>query len=238
MLATGPVRPAPETWPRVRGYGLGVITSEQALGLLVASALLIVVPGPTVLFVVGRALAHGRRTAVVTAAGNALGTLAVVACVAGGLGPVLESSSLLYNAVRLAGAAYLVWLGVRALRAAAGARAEAPGPQSPGARPSAAWPALRAGALVGLTNPKVFVVLAAVLPQFVDPAAGSVPSQLLLLGLVPVVLGLLTDTTWALAAGSARAWFARSPRRLVAFSRAGGAAMIGLGVSVATTGQR
>lgn len=75
------------------------------------------------------------------------------------------------------------------------------------------------------------------LPQFVDPSA-DVPAQLLLLGLVPVALGLVTDTAWALAAGTARAWFARSPRRLRTVSRAGGAAMIGLGVSMASSGGR
>lgn len=79
------------------------------------------------------------------------------------------------------------------------------------------------------------MVLAAVLPQFVDPS-GNVPAQLMLLGLVPVALGLATDTAWALGAGTAREWFARSPRRLRTFSRAGGAAMIGLGVSMAASG--
>jgi threonine/homoserine/homoserine lactone efflux protein len=212
-----------------------VITLDQALGVLLASALLIVVPGPSVLFVVGRALAHGRRVAAVTAAGNALGTLTVVACIALGLGPLLETSSLAYDVVRFAGAAYLVWLGIAAVRSASKGT-EARLPSDPSAvRPTAALPALRAGALVGLTNPKVFVVLASVLPQFVDPSA-NVPAQLMLLGLVPVALGLVTDTAWALAAGTARAWFAQSPRRLLTFSRAGGAAMIGLGVSMAASG--
>jgi threonine/homoserine/homoserine lactone efflux protein len=212
-----------------------VITLDQVLGVLLASALLIVVPGPSVLFVVGRALAHGRRVAAVTAAGNALGTLTVVACLALGLGAVLQTSSLAYDAVRVVGAAYLVWLGVAAVRSAK--TGGGPPVDLPAVPSTATWPALRAGALVGLTNPKVYVVLAAVLPQFVDPSA-SVPAQLMVLGLVPVALGLVTDTAWALAAGTARTWFARSPRRLVTSSRAGGAAMIGLGVSVAASGGR
>jgi threonine/homoserine/homoserine lactone efflux protein len=212
-----------------------VITVDQVLGLLLASAVLIVVPGPTVLFVVGRALAHGRRVAAVTAVGHALGTLTVVACIALGLGPVLQTSSLAYNVIRFAGAAYLVWLGIAALRSASRSTRERRPSDVSAVGPTAPLPALRAGALVGLTNPKVFVVLAAVLPQFVDPSA-NVPAQLMLLGLVPVALGLATDTAWAMAAGTARAWFARSPRRLLTFTRAGGAAMIGLGVSMAASG--
>lgn len=96
---------------------------------------------------------------------------------------------------------------------------------------------MRTGALVGLTNPKTFIVFAAVLPQFVDRAAGHVPTQMLLLATVPVGIGLLTDTSWALAAGHARQWLARTPQRMALITRLGGVSMIGLGVSVAVTGR-
>jgi threonine/homoserine/homoserine lactone efflux protein len=97
------------------------------------------------------------------------------------------------------------------------------------------WRAVRTGALVGVSNPKAFIILAAVLPQFVDRSAGSVPAQMLALATVPVLIGLLTDTAWGLAAGSARTWFAHSPHRLVVAGGAGGVSMIGLDVSVALT---
>lgn len=93
----------------------------------------------------------------------------------------------------------------------------------------------RNGMVIGLSNPKAFIILAAILLQFVDRNAGNVPLQMLTLATVPVLIGLLTDSGWGLAAGAARNWFARSPRRLVRAGQTGGAAMIGLGVSVALT---
>ncbi|MQA61802.1 MAG: hypothetical protein GEU86_09970 [Actinophytocola sp.] len=98
------------------------------------------------------------------------------------------------------------------------------------------WAAVRTGVLVGVTNPKAFIILAAILPQFVDRSAGSVPAQMLLLAVVPVMIGLVTDSAWGMAAGAARAWFADRPRRLVLAGRAGGASMIALGASVALSG--
>ncbi|MFC3994106.1 LysE family translocator [Actinoplanes siamensis] len=208
---------------------------DQIIALGLACVLLIVVPGPSVLFVVGRALTYGRATALATAAGNSLGTYLVAACVAFGLGPLLERSTMLFTAVRWAGAAYLIWLGVQAWRHAR--HAATPDTTAAAGTPLSRWHAVRAGTLVGITNPKAFIILAAVLPQFVDRAASDVPVQLLALALVPVLVGLLTDSVWGLAADAARGWFARSPRRLVVAARAGGASMIGLGVSVAVGGQ-
>jgi threonine/homoserine/homoserine lactone efflux protein len=100
------------------------------------------------------------------------------------------------------------------------------------------WRAVRAGVLVGVTNPKTFVVFAAVLPPFVDRAAGAVPQQMLLLALVPVAIGMVTDSAWAVAAARARTWLASSPRRARTVARAGGLSMIALGASVAVTGRR
>lgn len=162
-----------------------------------------------------------------------IGTYLVAILVALGIGPLLEQSVLLFNVIRLAGAAYLVWLGISALRHAREVALEATSAAvGPVGRPSRGR-AVRSGILVGLSNPKAFIILAAILPQFVDRTAGNVPAQMLVLAAVPVLIGLLTDSGWGLAAGAARTWFARSPQRLVRAGQAGGAAMIGLGVSVA-----
>jgi threonine/homoserine/homoserine lactone efflux protein len=211
-----------------------MISSSQLLGYAVASFVLIVVPGPGVLFVVGRALAHGRRTAIATAAGHAAGNYVVAACVAVGLGTLLQRSAQAFIAVKLAGALYLIWLGIQAVRhrkSLADAMVSAGGPH-------AGWLALRDGFVVGVTNPKAFILFGAVLPQFVNLGAGHVPLQMLLLALVSVSIGVVSDSCWGLAASGVRAWFVRSPRRFALVGGAGGLAMIGVGVAVALTGRR
>lgn len=215
------------------------MTSEQLIGLSLACFLLIVVPGPSVLFVVGRALSYGRGVALASVAGNTIGTYCVAVLVALGIGPLLEQSVLLFNVIRLAGAAYLIWLGITALRHARGDALAATSAAAAQVGPPTHGRAVRSGILVGLSNPKAFIILAAILPQFVDRAAGNVPAQMLVLAAVPVLIGFLTDSGWGLAAGAARGWFARSPKRLVRAGQAGGVAMIGLGASVAlSNGQR
>ena len=92
--------------------------------------------------------------------------------------------------------------------------------------------------MVGVSNPEVDRVLHGVLPQFVDRSAGHIPTQILLLGTLFMVIAVLCDCTWALAAGTARAWFARSPRRLELIGGTGGLAMIGLGAALALTGRK
>jgi len=211
-----------------------MLTSGQLLGFSVASLVLIVIPGPGVLFVIGRALAYGRRTAIATAAGHAAGNYAVAACVAVGLGTLLERSDQVFVAVKLAGALYLVWLGIQAIRRR-GALAGAMSGEVPS---RAGWLALRDGFVVGVTNPKAFILFGAILPQFVNRGAGHVPAQMLLLALVSVSIGVLSDCTWGLAASGVRAWFARSPRRFALVGGAGGLAMIGVGITVALTGRK
>lgn len=211
----------------------GMISSGHLIGFTLASLVIIVVPGPGVLFVVGRALAHGRRTALATAAGHAVGNYIVATCVAVGLGTLLQRSAPVFTAVKLAGALYLVFLGIQAIRhrhSLASAMAQADGP-------SEGWRALRDGLIVGVTNPKAFILFGAILPQFVNRGAGHVPEQMLLLALISVALGLTSDSTWGLAASGVRSWFARSPRRYEFVGGAGGLAMIGVGVTVALTGQ-
>jgi threonine/homoserine/homoserine lactone efflux protein len=211
-----------------------VITSGQLIGFTLASLVIIVIPGPGVLFVVGRALSHGRRTAVATAAGHAAGNYVVAACVAVGLGSLLQRSEQLFLAVKIAGALYLIFIGVRAFRHRH-SLAEAMTAASAG--PSDSWRALRDGVIVGVTNPKAFILFGAILPQFVNRAAGSVPAQMLLLATVSVCMGLASDSVWGISASAVRGWFARSPRRYAMVGGAGGLAMIGVGVTIAFTGR-
>ncbi len=210
-----------------------MISSAHLIGFTLASLVIIVIPGPGVLFVVGRALAHGRRTAVATAAGHAAGNYAVAACVAVGLGTLLQRSAQVFTVVKLAGALYLVFLGVQAVRH----RHSLAAAMSSAAGASDGWRALRDGFIVGVTNPKTFILFGAILPQFVNRGEGNVPAQMLLLALISVGMGLACDSTWGLAASALRSWFARSPRRYALVGGAGGLAMIGVGVTVALTGQ-
>ncbi len=211
-----------------------MITPAELSGYALASFVLIVVPGPSVLFVVGRALAYGRRTALATIAGNAMGNYLVAVCVAFGIGTLVQRSAQAFTVVKLIGAGYLIWLGVQAWRRR-GTLAAAFAEQAPARSDRQA---LREGFVVGVTNPKGLILFGAVLPQFVNRAAGDVPVQMLALSLVSIGIGLMCDTSWGLAASQLRAWFARSPRRFAIVGGAGGLAMIGVGVSVAVTGRR
>ena len=211
-----------------------MVSTGQLLGFALASLVLIVIPGPGVLFVVGRALAHGRRTALATACGHAAGNYVVAACVAVGLGTLLERSVAVFMVVKIAGALYLVWLGIHAIRQ----RKSLADAFAVATEPREGWRALRDGAVVGITNPKAYILFGAILPQFVNRAAGSVPEQMLLLALVSVLIGAVSDCAWGVAASAVRSWFASSPRRFELVGGAGGLAMIGVGVTVAITGRK
>jgi threonine/homoserine/homoserine lactone efflux protein len=210
-----------------------VISPAELSGYALASFVLIVIPGPSVLFVVGRALAYGRRTALATVLGNAAGNYLVAICVAVGIGTLVQRSAQAFTVVKLIGAGYLIWLGIQAWRRR-GTLAAAFSEQAPARSDRRA---LREGFVVGVTNPKALILFGAVLPQFVNRAAGYVPVQMLLLSLVSIGIGLLSDTSWGLAASQLRTWFARSPRRFAVVGGAGGLAMIGVGVTVAVTGR-
>lgn len=212
-----------------------MITLDQVLAFGVAALVIIVIPGPSVVFTIGRALAYGRRVALATVVGNCVGNLSVAALVGVGLGVVVQDSIVVFTVLKVVGAAYLVWLGVQAIRRRRDFLA-ADGPESP-AGPMSWARALRQGYLVGVTNPKSYLMFAAVLPQFVDRAAGHVPVQIVLLGLLAAVIGLVSDSVWALIAAQLRAWFTASSGRGEAVGTAGGLSMIGLGVGLAVAGQ-
>jgi threonine/homoserine/homoserine lactone efflux protein len=211
-----------------------VISLGQLVALTLACTVVIVIPGPSVMFIIGRALSYGRRTALASVVGNSIGSYLAAVLISVGLGPLLQRSDLLFSAIKWAGAGYLVWLGIQAFRHAGPLAGDA---VARGATLSP-WRSIRTGVMVGVTNPKTFIVFAAILPQFVDAQAGRVPAQMLLLAVVPIGIGLVTDSGWASVAGRARDWLASSPRRMTALGRIGGLSMIGLGVSVAVTGRR
>ena len=205
-------------------------STSQLVAFVVASAVFLQVPGPSLLFTLGRALSVGRRQAQLSAIGNALGQLGQVLAVAFGLGALVAASATAYSVLKLAGAAYVVWLGVRAIRHRADARLALSGRQRPGHRDRP----VRTGMVVGLTNPKTIVFFAAFLPQFTDTHHAAIP-QLLGLGLLFGAMAACSDCLWALAAGRARDWFARRPQRLDRLGVAGGLMMIGLGLTLAGT---
>jgi len=195
---------------------------------------LIVIPGPSVLFVVSRGVALGRRAALATVLGNTagLGVLAIIVSL--GLGSIVARSVAVFTVIKLAGAAYMVFLGVRMFsdRHALARMLDA------AVQPKGMQKMLREGFVVGITNPKAVILMTAVLPQFVDRDAGHVQLQFLLLGAISLIVGLFSDGAWAIVSGTARVWLARSPRRLELIGGAGGLVLIGLGVRLAVTGRK
>jgi len=208
--------------------------ADHLLEFAITAFVLIVVPGPSVLFVVSRGVALGRKAALATVAGNTAGVMVQAILVALGLGALVERSDAAFTAVKLVGAVYLVVLGLRMLRNRHGLAALDDATQVPkGTRRI-----VREGFVVGFTNPKAVVVFAVVIPQFADPSRGHVPLQLLVLGIVFLTIGVVSDSAWAIASGSARTWIARSRGRLEALAGAGGVVLIGLGLRLAVTGRK
>ncbi|HUA07286.1 MAG TPA: LysE family translocator [Solirubrobacteraceae bacterium] len=211
-----------------------MLSADRLLAFGITAFVVIVIPGPSVLFVVGRALASGRRVAVLTVVGNALGEYLQVIAVAFGVGALAEQSVAAFTTLKLVGGAYLVYLGVRTFRERRSLAAAI-------AAPVAARSDRRSfaqGFTVGATNPKTVVFLAAILPQFVSRAGGHVPAQILVLGLLFAAIALVSDTMWALAAGGFRIWFARSPRRLELIGGAGGLAIVAVGAGLLVSGRK
>ena len=196
---------------------------------IVAAMVIILAPGPSVLFVIARAIAWGRKTAVFTVAGNVTGAFALSTLVAIGLGPVLQRSDLAYAAIQWGGGLYLMYLGVDAIRHR---RVHAEDMRNQGDVAPGIMHSMRDGFWVGGLNPKGLVFYAAVLPQFVDREKGNVALQLIFLGAVFSILAFVSDGTWGLLAGTARQWLATDPKRLEKLRATGGTVMIILGISV------
>ena len=194
---------------------------------LIATILIILAPGPSVLFTIARAIAWGRAAAVATVIGNATGMFLVSLLVAVGLGPLLQSSKLFYNGVQWAGGAYLIYLGYSAIAAS---KVDAHGMQkTEGAKPTFVT-SIKNGFWVGVLNPKSVVFFAAILPQFVDQEKNNVTAQLILLGAIFALIALISDGSYGLLAGTVRQWLAGDIGRLIFMRRFGGVVMIALGV--------
>ena len=210
-----------------------MVPLSHVLTFAIAAALLIALPGPSVLFVVGRTLAHGRRAGLLSVVGNETGMLVQTALVALGVGAIVAQSIVVLTVIKFAGAAYLVFLGIQAIRH----RHQVSAPVEE-AVPRSTLRLLGEGFVVGITNPKSIIFFVAILPQFIVPSAGAIPLQLGELGLIFVLLALVMDSVWVFASGAARQWFARSPKRLSQMGVAGGVVMIGLGGALAVTGAK
>jgi threonine/homoserine/homoserine lactone efflux protein len=208
---------------------------NSLLAFAALSFALIIVAGPSVMFVISRAVAHGRRAALLTVAGNALGIAAQVTLVAVGLGVVVERSVLAFTLIKLVGAGYLIWLGVQAIRQRS-SRSAAALDGVHGLRPRRSL--VVDGFIVGVANPKSIVFFAAILPQYVAADGASPGLQMMLLGAIFVAVALISDGLWGLAAGTARQWFVGSPGRLAKLGTAGGITMVGLGVQLAISGRK
>jgi threonine/homoserine/homoserine lactone efflux protein len=211
-----------------------VLPASHLLAFAGVSAVLIVIPGPSVLFTISRALTAGRGTALLNVIGNSAGLVVQIVAVAFGIGELVEQSAQVFTVVKLVGALYIVFLGVQAIRhrdSLARAVSQRSVPITPRR-------ALRDGLVVGVMNPKSIAFLVLVLPRFTAPSYGPVPLQMLELGALFPLIAMVLDSLWALAAGTASHWLSRSPRRLAAIGGAGGVVMIGLGVSLAATGRK
>ena len=214
-----------------------MIATGHLTAFLLTVYVLILIPGPSVLFTVSRGVALGRRAALATVAGNAAGLAVQLGLVVVGLGAVLARSDAVYTTLKLIGAAYLVFLGIRTIRERGRLSIDL-ATATNAAAPRSLATIVREGMTVGFTNPKGLIISTAVVPAFIDRAQGHASLQLLSLGLIVVLVALLSDSSWAIASGTARKWFGRSPRRLSRMSVAGGVSMVGLGIALAVTGRR
>ena len=193
---------------------------------LAAAIVLLAVPGPAVLYVVSQSIEGGRRAGLVSTVGIHCGTLVHVAAAALGLSSLLVSSTRAFEMVKYAGAAYLVFLGIRTLLARRSADAQ------PAVQPDTRRRLTR-GAMVQILNPKTTLFFFAFLPQFVDVDAGAVGLQMLVLGLSFALLGLLSDGAYALAAGTLAILLRSSARAASAGRWVSGTILIGLGLTAA-----
>jgi threonine/homoserine/homoserine lactone efflux protein len=216
-----------------------MVPASHVLAFAAVVTVLIAIPGPSVLFTISRALTVGRRCALLTVVGNEIGLCVQIVAVAFGIlgvGAVVERSAQILTVIKLAGAAYLVYLGAQAIRHRR-SMAEALTAKVSPVRPLRA---IRDGFAVGATNPKSIVFFIVALPEFTTTAPGHlpVPAQMIILGALFPAIALVLDSAWAALAGTARQWFVRSPRRLALIGGTGGLVMIGLGVSLAATGRK
>jgi threonine/homoserine/homoserine lactone efflux protein len=206
-----------------------VISAHQLLSFALAAFLIIVIPGPSVLFVISRGVAFGRRAALATVLGNTVGAGVQGLLVVFGLGALVTRSIVIFNVVKFGGAVYLVYLGWTAFKNRKSLAVD----QTAGLMAKPALQIVREGFVVGVSNPKIIVFFTATLPQFIERDRGAVTLQMLCLLAVFCTVGLFSDGLWGLLSGSVRGWFAGSPKRLEALVGGGGLAIMGLGFRLA-----
>ncbi len=197
------------------------------------SLVLLVIPGPAVLYIFARSVEQGRLAGFVSVIGIHAATLVHVIVAALGLSAILASSALAFSTIKYAGAAYLIWLGLKKVFGRSQV-SDAVG----GLKMHGYGRLIRDGFLINLFNPKTAIFFLAFLPQFVDLSRGHVAIQITILGLVYIVLGLITDGSYAFAAGVTSGWLKRSRRFLTAERYVSGTLLIGLGVTAAFAGSR
>ena len=199
-----------------------------------AALALILLPGPSVLFVIGRSLSLERKGGVLSVVGNALCILPAITAVSLGGGAIVAESVVVFTVIKFVGAAYLVYLCVQAIRHGHNHTRLA----ATVSKRRSVLRLLREGFFVGVSNPKTIVFFLAILSQFVSCRTGAIPLQMAILGLIFFAMALVVDSMWALATGTAQAWFAPKPQRLSNISAGWGVMMIGLGGALALTGSK
>lgn len=202
-------------------------STENLIGWLLVSIVIIIIPGPGVTFVIARAMTIGRKGAVVTVFGHAAGVTLQILAVAFGLGALVATSAVAFNIMKFVGAGFLVYLGIRSIIT----RKQPIDLSMDGTVKTRK--VLSDSFVVGITNAKTIVFFVATMPQFVNPSASNVPIQMLFLGLIFLVIGTLSDLVYAFAAGSARDWLTRSKSRIAAVRAIGGVAIAGVGIHTA-----
>jgi threonine/homoserine/homoserine lactone efflux protein len=197
---------------------------SSLISFLLVALVVIVVPGPSVVFVIGRAMILGTRGALLSVWGNAVGVGVQIVAVALGVGSLVYASEALFSVVKVLGSLFLIYLGIQGIVH----RKQFVSALETGASTSTKR-VLLDSVVVGLTNAKTLVFFIATFPLFVDPTRGSVVTQMFVLGGFFFVIGVASDMVWALAAGSARNWLSKSPDRLASVRMAGGIALVLLG---------
>ncbi len=198
---------------------------------IVTAVVLVITPGQDTFFILGRSLAGGRAAGIAAALGITAGSVIHTILAALGLSALLATSPYAFMAVKFAGAAYLIYIGIRALTTRA---AKLPGEDS---RDAGRWDAFRQGIISNLLNPKVALFFLALMPQFIDAASANKVAAFLVLGLSFVALGVIWCVVLAVAAAQLRGWFLRRPSMATVLNRVAGAMFIALGLKLATARQ-
>jgi threonine/homoserine/homoserine lactone efflux protein len=212
-----------------------VPSADHLLAFIATAFVVVVIPGPSVLFVIGRALSSGRRVALLSMVGNSVGVYLQTLAVAFGIGTLVEDSVAAFTVVKILGGLYLLYLGLHTFlnrKSLAGTISGAYGETRSDRK------VFVEGITVGVTNPKTIVFLVAVLPQFVSRGDGHAPAQILVLGLLLFAIAMVSDSIWIAAASRVRSWFSGSPRRLELVGGTGGLAIMAVGAGVLATGRK